>query len=68
MSMEERSTESAGAPRRGGWRFGLAALLGALAGATLFPRPAKGGASGDTKGRLRADPAPEASGSGPPSG
>ncbi|WP_156635602.1 hypothetical protein [Methylobacterium sp. Leaf123] len=24
------------------WRFGLAALIGALAGAMLFPRPAKG--------------------------
>jgi len=24
------------------WRLGLAALIGALAGAMLFPRPAKG--------------------------
>ncbi|PXW55543.1 hypothetical protein BY998_11827 [Methylobacterium sp. B4] len=68
MPMEQRPTGAAGTPRRGGWRFGLAALLGALAGATLFPRPAKGAASSDTKGRLRADPAPAAPGSAPPSG
>ncbi|AMB44031.1 hypothetical protein Y590_03922 [Methylobacterium sp. AMS5] len=45
------------------WRFGLAALIGALAGAMLFPRPARGGAGED----VRADPAPRDPGSAPPS-
>lgn len=40
--MEPRRQDDRAAGRRSGWRFGLAALLGALAGATLFPRPAKG--------------------------
>ncbi len=44
MRMEPRRQDDRATGRRsgGGWRFGLAALLGALAGATLFPRPAKG--------------------------
>lgn len=55
-------------PDRSGWRFGLALLLGALAGATAFPRPARGGSRGGTKDGLRADPAPAAPGSAPPNG
>lgn len=60
MSKQTRPTDSIAAPQRRGWPFGLVALLGALAGATLFPRPARGG--------FRADPDSEAPGSGPRSG
>lgn len=35
-----------------GWRFCLAALLGALTGATLFPRPAKGQAKEQEKRKI----------------
>jgi hypothetical protein len=37
------TTETGAAGRQSKrWRLGLAALIGALAGAMLFPRPAKG--------------------------
>lgn len=56
-------------PARSGWRFGLALLLGAVAGATAFPRPARGGGTrNDKKDGLRAGPAPAAPGSAPPNG
>jgi len=59
------TTETGTAGARGErWRFGLAALIGALAGATLFPRPARG----RTREDVRADPAPGDPGSAPPSG
>lgn len=64
MELRRHDDRAAGRRSGGGWRFGLAALLGALAGATLFPRPAKGRARDD----LRAEPAPRAPGNAPPSG
>lgn len=61
--MPTTGTGTAGDPRKP-WRFVLAALLGALAGATLFPWPARGGARDD----LRPDPPPAGPDSVPPNG
>lgn len=56
-------------PRRKPWRLGLAVLLGALAGATLFPRPAKGRErKGGARVDVRADPAPAKPDSAPRNG
>ncbi len=43
--MPVRRREAGRIDRRpgGGWPFGLTALVGTLAGAILFPRPAQGG-------------------------
>jgi hypothetical protein len=61
MPTTETGTSGARGKR---WRFGLVALIGALAGATLFPRPARGRTGED----VTADPAPRDPGSAPPNG